>query len=212
VGDERMTDTVEILDSTEDWKDFLSSCCKEQLQRLQTDYPKIKIIPIEFTEFFKFGEVGKRLAEEYLKHPNYATEAALDAIRTGRLVRVVKTFTPEDLKISIRNIPHGDLSEICTPNSQQCRTDSRTKAWRGAVRLRDEFRCRKCGISEESLEVHHIIPVNKDPSLAWDINNGITLCKRCHSKFHSEYGVYDLGHYEIHCFLRATICDEGDQS
>lgn len=32
----------------------------------------------------------------------------------------------------------------------------------------------------EGLEVHHIVPIETDASLAFDDNNLITLCGRCH--------------------------------
>ena len=47
--------------------------------------------------------------------------------------------------------------------------------------------CQCCGKSED-LEVHHPMPFNQYNSLGADTNNGIVLCKECHSKYHSEYG------------------------
>lgn len=206
-----MTDSIVITDLDEDWNKFLKSCCSKQLEKIVNEYPRWKVIRIEFNDFLKFGEVGRRLAESFLDSPNFAYVSGLDAIKNHKLVKIVQTITPGDLKISVVNIPHGDLSECCSPSLQQSRSDSKTTAWKGAVKLRDGFVCRKCG-HEDDLQVHHIIPVNKDPSLAWDINNGVTLCKRCHSKFHSGYGVYDLGHYEIHRFLKRTCYEEeGDE-
>lgn len=43
--------------------------------------------------------------------------------------------------------------------------------------------CRKCGFSEGVL-VHHIIPVYKNKSLAFDESNIILLCENCHKKEH----------------------------
>jgi hypothetical protein len=84
------------------------------------------------------------------------------------------------------------------------RTNSKTKSWIGAVKLRDGFICKKCG-SDIKLHAHHIIPVNVDPLLAWDINNGITLCSRCHIDFHSRYGSKEeIGHFQIHEFLKGA--------
>jgi 5-methylcytosine-specific restriction endonuclease McrA len=34
--------------------------------------------------------------------------------------------------------------------------------------------------SKESLEAAHIIPRGKSKQTRWDIENGMTLCKRCH--------------------------------
>ncbi len=58
------------------------------------------------------------------------------------------------------------------------------KEWRRAVVLRDRGRCRQCdamGVrTYRSLEVHHVIPVAADWSLALEIDNGITLCHEHH--------------------------------
>lgn len=43
--------------------------------------------------------------------------------------------------------------------------------------------CFICG-SEEGLEVHHIIPVDRDKGYQYTETNMITLCKRCHDKVH----------------------------
>lgn len=48
-------------------------------------------------------------------------------------------------------------------------------------------KCVCCG-STKHLEAHHIYGFNDYNDLADDPNNGITLCKFCHKKYHSEYG------------------------
>lgn len=66
--------------------------------------------------------------------------------------------------------------------------------WRRSVLDRDDRRCQRCA-SKEKLEAHHIKPFNVDKSLRYDIDNGITLCEKCHSvkhkgSFHNIYGTY----------------------
>jgi len=60
-------------------------------------------------------------------------------------------------------------------------------AWRAQVLIRDHNTCRKCG-GHRSLEAHHIYSVKSVPELAFDINNGITLCEECHKLYHRCYG------------------------
>ena len=55
------------------------------------------------------------------------------------------------------------------------------KNWRTAVFIRDNFRCRECGTAGY-LEPHHIISLKKDLHLAFNINNGVALCRPCHKK------------------------------
>jgi len=63
------------------------------------------------------------------------------------------------------------------------RTTGKYKLWRKYILSRDDYKCTNCE-SCENLEVHHIEPVAEYPSKAIDINNGITLCKKCHKKEH----------------------------
>ena len=54
------------------------------------------------------------------------------------------------------------------------------------VKARD-IHCQCCGEQEKQLQVHHIMGLSDYKELACDTNNGITLCQKCHSKYHKEY-------------------------
>jgi len=56
------------------------------------------------------------------------------------------------------------------------------KNWRGEVFERDRYTCRNCGMSGVYLEPHHIEPLRQALSRAFEVNNGITLCRPCHQK------------------------------
>ena len=63
--------------------------------------------------------------------------------------------------------------------------DPKHKAWRLAVLLRDNWKCRACGrVCGNKREAHadHIIPVVVRPDLRYDDNNGQCLCHSCHSR------------------------------
>ena len=60
-----------------------------------------------------------------------------------------------------------------------------------SVKLRDKYTCRMCG-SLKNVESNHIIPVRdivKEREL-FDINNGITLCRKCHLSIHMKEHEY----------------------
>ena len=61
------------------------------------------------------------------------------------------------------------------------------KAWRGNVLKRDKGVCQCCGL-EDKLQAHHIFSYQNNPSYRVNLENGIALCKWCHSKYHSYYG------------------------
>ena len=52
--------------------------------------------------------------------------------------------------------------------------------WKEACKERDDYQCQYCG-SEKTLQVHHIVS-RTNASTFYDLDNGITLCKACHTK------------------------------
>lgn len=58
--------------------------------------------------------------------------------------------------------------------------------WRRKVKERDNYTCQRCGaaLSSRGLEAHHKMPTWFMPELKTDLNNGITLCKKCHKQLH----------------------------
>jgi len=80
------------------------------------------------------------------------------------------------------------------------RDSTENKVWRLTILQRDNFTCKKCG-TKKKLQVHHILGFSKYPELRFDFNNGITLCKKCHVKFHSTYGQYDFDEEDLLDFI-----------
>ena len=56
--------------------------------------------------------------------------------------------------------------------------------WAERIKKRDG-KCLYCG-SNEMLEAHHIMPFSENYGKRLDLDNGITLCKKCHNKKHLE--------------------------
>lgn len=63
------------------------------------------------------------------------------------------------------------------------------KQWRLAVYQKDKYQCIKCG-SKERINAHHIFAWKYYPEKRYDVDNGITLCEKCHIQIHQKYG-YD---------------------
>lgn len=57
------------------------------------------------------------------------------------------------------------------------------KEWRSSVFLRDCFRCVECG-SMKDIQAHHIKSWKKHKAGRYKVDNGITLCRKCHLKAH----------------------------
>lgn len=54
--------------------------------------------------------------------------------------------------------------------------------WRRTIFIRDEYTCQYCGDKNVYVTAHHIKSFAHFPKLRFDLENGITLCEKCHSK------------------------------
>ena len=81
--------------------------------------------------------------------------------------------------------------------------------WRKNIYERDEYTCRICGTKNPPFNAHHIKTLIKiitennvndihdarNCSELWDIDNGVTLCIKCHEKQHGNRNLFGLGRY-----------------
>ena len=60
--------------------------------------------------------------------------------------------------------------------------DAVYKRFRLEVLKRDSFTCKMCKarVKKTRLNVHHIMKWSSAASLRYDVDNGITLCRKCH--------------------------------
>lgn len=76
----------------------------------------------------------------------------------------------------------------------------KSAAWlrkRAKILRRDKYLCAECrrynrrdsrGLPIEAVTVHHIVPLEVDPSRRLDETNLQSLCKACHNRKHPEKG------------------------
>ena len=66
------------------------------------------------------------------------------------------------------------------PINKTIRAGIEFRLWREAVFARDNWNCQKTGIKGGKLIPHHILNFAEYPKLRFAIDNGITLCEKCH--------------------------------
>ena len=102
-----------------------------------------------------------------------------------------------DLGGSRRGKNNPNWKNGITPLTRQIRACFEYRQWRSDVFTRDDFTCQDCGVRGGNLEADHytkqfsvIFHENKIKDLQqaldcaefWNINNGRTLCEKCHNK------------------------------
>lgn len=80
------------------------------------------------------------------------------------------------------------ITEAKTTQIEPSNENKRTPEWRNKVIKNDDYTCQCCGLTTK-LEAHHIYGYKLHPKYREDPNNGITLCKYCHQRYHTLYGV-----------------------
>jgi len=83
-------------------------------------------------------------------------------------------------------------------NSNRNYLDPQYTAWRNAVKVRDNKKCRFPGCeSRKRLQVHHIKKWSDFPTLRYEITNGITLCCACHKMVTGKEVYYEALFYKV---------------
>jgi hypothetical protein len=64
------------------------------------------------------------------------------------------------------------------------RQSKKMREWEQAIFTRDNFTCQSCGAVDVHLVAHHLKGFTKHPDIGFNLDNGKTLCEKCHRKAH----------------------------
>ncbi|MBG9599991.1 endonuclease [Bacillus mycoides] len=79
--------------------------------------------------------------------------------------------------------------------------------WRTKVYERDNYTCRCCGYDKGSILVaHHLDGWDWCKKKRLDVDNGVTLCKRCHKQFHDKYGYGHNTRQQFITYMNESEC------
>jgi 5-methylcytosine-specific restriction endonuclease McrA len=75
--------------------------------------------------------------------------------------------------------------KIAQQKTNKIRQTYKYQKFKKKVKLSFPQECWNCG-SQEEIQIHHIISIKENCTLATDINNIVMLCKPCHVQFHKD--------------------------
>jgi len=169
----------------------LSKCHKRKI----SEGNKNKIVSAITRKKISISHKGKKFSIEHRKNLSiiwkkiWCNEEYRKKILNAKIGKLLSA--EHKRKISLGHGGTG-ISQITSKRYYHLR-DAKYKKWRKAVFLRDNYTCQECGTKNGNgksvyLEPHHIKGWAKYFELRYDINNGITLCQKCHRKKHSKIG------------------------
>ena len=144
------------------------------------------------------------LKNQWLKKPSIKTEELIDLYKSGlsttqigKKVGMFKSAVGLRLKkagVQLRTSANYEKEKrywlwkgesYLDPISRK-RNQLRHRKWSKAVRDRDNNTCQDCGEKKRRMHAHHLVSIRVciNSSLEFDIENGITLCPKCHKKRH----------------------------
>lgn len=143
---------------------------------------------------------GKELSEETkqkIRLKALGRKLSLDTIKKMVQSRAGYRHT-EEIKQKMSGENHYNWKGGITKLTEQIRKSFEYRQWRSDVFTRDDFVCQECGHRGRGLIAHHIKEFSKileeysiktfgealDCEELWNINNGYTLCKKCHKNKH----------------------------
>jgi group I intron endonuclease len=144
----------------------------------------------------------------YGKHYSHSeeTKKKMSEAKKGKKNPFYGKHHTEEIKRKIsekeKDEKHYNWKGGVTSKHKKVRNSLEMRLWKKAVLERDNFTCQVCGKKGGKLHAHHINNFSDFPELRFAIDNGITLCKKCHKEFHHLYGVKNNTKEQLEDFFK----------
>ena len=156
-------------------------------------YPKIS----ESKKGFKNSNFGKHLSGKHRKKISESHKGKKHFMFGKHL----SLETRRKISESSKGAKNSNWKDGITPDNKKIRDSLEFRLWREAVFARDNYTCQKCGERGGYLQAHHIFNFATYINRRFDIENGITFCKKCHKEFHRIYGTKNNTKEQLKEFL-----------
>lgn len=161
--------------------DFFTSRAMKKLRRIAGGdtytviYLKLQLLSLKDEGLLYYEGVEPTFYEEMALALDEDTENIKNTIETLIDIGLAQFLDKETLRVfKVQDTRNRQTKEY--------------KKWRQNVFIRDNFTCQNCGERGGRLEAHHKKEWAYYPNERYNIDNGITLCKRCHKKIHKGGG------------------------
>lgn len=152
---------------------------------------------IALRPLYSSSEVREGMATAYLEGKTSAEAAAmfgmektacLDELKRRGIACRAMSGEQWSIRISARwqGVAVEDWKGFTSSQSELLASSQEYKDWRKSVFARDRFCCVECGKKRVELHAHHIFRKSAYPQLTFEIDNGVTLCEKCHNKVHGK--------------------------
>ena len=135
---------------------------------------------------------GKHLSLEQKEKLRLAKLGKTTARKNRTMEDIFGVEKALDMKIKMAKAKTGEINftGFRKNKNRQFRNSINWKLWREKIFIHDDFTCQKCKVRGIYIEAHHLIPVKECIKLAkenliFDVNNGISLCRKCHMNVHN---------------------------
>lgn len=100
---------------------------------------------------------------------------------------LTKLNNPDKITNGLSKEAHWNWKGGTSSKNSLVRNSPEYKDWRSKVFKRDNWTCQKCSKrGGQRIEAHHVKKVSEFPDLIFEVENGLTLCVKCHKALHKE--------------------------